>query len=1180
MIKQTLGILLLVLFMIKGYGQVFQYAENSGKNGLQLVESKSDCIKLNFAIDEFQILHSVVEEILMSKIVWGSAFLPGEEGFPDIPSVTKYILIPNDADIDIGINSKSKEYIENIIIAPSAKTPGDLQRSFVAIRGAQYEKDTFYPNSPIQVSMTEIRGFKVARISIIPFQFNGKTNELIINKNLEIDLNISSKNHQYGEDRYRSVFWDQILADVIFNYQDIPPIDYSQRRPIKANGCDMVILCPDKAEFLQWADTIRRFRNEQGIHTKIVTTEEIGGNDSEIIKSFFNEVYQSWDPVPSSILLLGDFGIQNDGVLSKSFFDHPENVPYVSDNYFADATNNDLPDFVIGRISAQSEDHLNSIISRYISYEQKPPMKASYYQNPLTVCGYQGDRWFQMCIESISGYMKNALGKNPKRIDELVPWYGIDDPLSDPWSTAPNSDLPINYFGSNGLSYLPLSPAEVGPWGGGNADSIVNGINAGSFITLLRDHGSSNYYAVPEFSVQDVNGLQNIEFPTHIFSMACYNGAFNYNSQSLMEAFLLHKNGGIISGTAATTWSWSFYNDCITWGMMDNLWPEFLPDNGYNIIPHREFRPAFGLAAGIYFMFNSNWIETNIQKVVTGRIWEHFGDPFGNVFTEKPVNNRVIHEYSISSDIDHLDIETEPYSLIGLSKDGELLYSAMSNEIGRATLHFPEQDIDTKLKLVVTKQNFYRYEEDIYVVPDVGPYLILRGIKVNDNNNNGKLEYNETASLNIRLRNYGVDTAKNTSINFTENDEYFDIISDQSFLIDEILPNKEMFFKNILEISTGIQIPDQHICNINYEFENTPLIPNNTLKITANAPQLYYLPMIFEEIVGNNNSIPEPGEKVKTTVFITNMGHSKLEGSVVNVSTPNPFIDIQVIHNTLNELNEGDTSSISYEMTFSENLINEASYKNIYQVDAGELKLYKEHYFNLGLIIEDFESADFNKFHWSLEGDQEWFITEDFVLDGQYAACARYLEDGQEASLILEYYLFDDNNISFYIQVSSENNKDYLSFYIDNTLVSQWSNLILFEEPSSFLVPKGYHKLKWVYYKNETNSTGLDAAWLDHILLPPGEKPTGINEEFINNENSVIIFPNPSRDYIYIYNNSKRTYTNLQIIDGHGVQLINEKININDKSNIYLPIDHINRGFYIIKLTGEHGNFSEKLIIY
>ena len=346
MIKYAFSIILLFIFIINGNGQNYLYPENSHHNGLRLIESKPEGITLKFAINEFQIIETEIEDLNMSKIIWGSAFLPGEEGYPELPSISKYLIIPNDAEFEILIPSKSEERIQEIIITPAAKTPGELQATSNAKRGGQYSKDSFYPKSPIQHSITEIRGFKVIRLSIIPFQYNAVSKELIINKNLDIQIKISSQNHQFGEERFRSIYWDQIFSNIIFNDQDLPPIDYARDASKISNGCDLLILCPDKPEFLQWGDSLKRFRNEQGIHTKIITTSEIGGNEAETINSFFEEVYDSWDPVPSAILLLGDMLTQNNGIMSKKFTDYPQhNNIIISDNYYADVSNNELPDF-------------------------------------------------------------------------------------------------------------------------------------------------------------------------------------------------------------------------------------------------------------------------------------------------------------------------------------------------------------------------------------------------------------------------------------------------------------------------------------------------------------------------------------------------------------------------------------------------------------------------------------------------------------------------------------------------------------------------------------------------------------------------------------------------------------------------------------------------------------------
>ena len=59
---------------------------------------------------------------------------------------------------------------------------------------------------------------------------------------------------------------------------------------------------------------------------------------------------------------------------------------------------------------------------------------ANFYDNPITALGWQTERWFQICSETVGGFWKNVQGKNPVRINEIY----CGTPGS-PWSTATNT---------------------------------------------------------------------------------------------------------------------------------------------------------------------------------------------------------------------------------------------------------------------------------------------------------------------------------------------------------------------------------------------------------------------------------------------------------------------------------------------------------------------------------------------------------------------------------------------------------------------------------------------------------------------------------------------------------------------------------------------------------------------
>jgi hypothetical protein len=76
------------------------------------------------------------------------------------------------------------------------------------------------------------------------------------------------------------------------------------------------------------------------------------------------------------------------------------------------------------------------------------------------------------------------------------------------------------------------------------------------------------------------------------------------------------------------------------------------------------------------------------------------------------------------------------------------------------------------------------------------------------------------------------------------------------------------------------------------------------------------------------------------------------------------------------------------------------------------------------------------------------------------------------------------DSISFYKKVSSEVDFDKLKFYIDNTLMAEWSGTFQSWKKETFPVIPGMRKFKWVYEKDFGGTEGADMAWVDYIELP------------------------------------------------------------------------------------------------
>ncbi len=143
--------------------------------------------------------------------------------------------------------------------------------------------------------------------------------------------------------------------------------------------------------------------------------------------------------------------------------------------------------------------------------------------------------------------------------------------------------------------------------------------------------------------------------------------------------------------------------------------------------------------------------------------------------------------------------------------------------------------------------------------------------------------------------------------------------------------------------------------------------------------------------------------------------------------------------------------------------------------------LGEEIVYDLPEINDGFETADFNSLDWILIDDANWTIVTDSVYEGSYSAKSGLITHNQTTSMELTIEESLDT-ISFARKVSSENNWDYLRFYIDDIQIDQWSGqqdwLVV-----EYAITQGLHTFKWSYEKDGSASSGSDCGWIDNVRI-------------------------------------------------------------------------------------------------
>jgi hypothetical protein len=702
------------------FAQKVKYSDSWGSQGFSIAKSAVSGVSITHSINEFELSKAQVNGETLTTVQLPGVFLPNDEGAPDLPGSARYIAVPQGAKASFKITDFRKETYQNIDVSPASNIPIDIDRMPLTYKRNMeiYSKDAFFPDSPVILSEpAQIRGMDVVLLGITPFQYNPVKKELVVYRDIKVEVIFEGGNGRFGDDRLRNAEWDRILKNTIFNSSVIGEAVKIKINDTKATGYEYIIICPNDATYLSYANQLKTFRVKQGIKTTVVTTTEIGGNTSAAIEAYINNAYNNWDIPPSAVLLMADYGASGSAgtIFCPTFSD--TYYPCVSDNFYADVITTDgkaLPEIVFARMTAQNEAHLQAMVSKIINYETNPPTDVNFYKYPITALGWQTERLFQICSVAIGGFLRNGLGKTPVRINALYE----GNPSSDPWSTAINTSQVTSYFGPSGRGYITATPQETGGFTGGVAANITTAINNGAFMLVHRDHGIYYGWGEPAYQTTNISSLTNInnKLP-FIFSMNCQTGMYDNAVEVFSERFHRYtysgSNSGALGVLAATHNSYSFVNDAFGWGIMDYIWPNYMPDYGAAPTNNDEFMPAFAMVSGKYFLDYSSWPYNTTEKEETNYLFHIFGDPYMVVYSEVPqlltINKQDIYENDTV-----FYVTADAGAKITLVANGEIIGKGIGTG-STSSISIIPQSYGTQITLTVTKQNYFRHESIITV---------------------------------------------------------------------------------------------------------------------------------------------------------------------------------------------------------------------------------------------------------------------------------------------------------------------------------------------------------------------------------------------------------------------------------------------------------------------------------
>ena len=960
-----------------------------------------------------------------------------KEGAPDLPVFTTSIQIPDLAKMQLEVISS--EYIDvrvESVIPSRGNITRDININLVPFKkGLTYDKNSFYPdNIAFLRSPYIIRTKRGQTVVFQPFQYNPIDGILRVHTNITISVKADGISTDNPLVRLPSKNRGMREMEEIYSRHFLNNVPTNDRyTPLDENGA-MLIIC--YGPFIDAMQPFIDWKIKKGMHVELYNVDDIG--DAADIKTFVEDYYYANGI--NFLLLVGDIA----QVPSPRFSEGAgSNSP--SDTYYGFIPSQDYyPDVFVGRFSAETVSHVNTMVNRTISYERYPDIDdGSWYIEGAGFASNEGpgdDGEYDN--EHMDIIRQKLLNYNYSDIEQVY----------DPSGTIAEGEVAIN----DGLSIINYTGhGSNGSWGNGCPMNNTN-----------------------------VNSLTNTGMWPWIWSVACVNGEFHIGT-CFAETWLRatdsngQPTGAIATLMASVNQAWNPPMDG-----QDEMVDIFVESYENNI--KRTFG---GLSYNGCMEMNDNY---GSQGDLETLYWNTFGDPSFEVRSNYPQPLDVSHSNVIILGSSELVIQTNSSEAVAaLTKNGIILGVASANENGICQINLEEPaSVPGSIDLVITSYNSIPYETEINVIAPEGSYMLLDDFSIS-NNNDEAVNFSDQVSLSVMIENVGTETSgfiTTTLINQTDNA----IVLSPSITIDSVLAN-QMLEVGPFEFEVSSNVRNQEDVKFSLLIEENESSWEYPISLTANAPEYN---MVSSSIFDGENGSLDPGENVSMQMVIENTGSAALHYPTFEVYENDDYISLEYVSSdNAYYWDVGLSVIINVNVSVSENA--PLGHSSIAWLDIGSLNSDYESLMsiplNIGMLMDNFESEGFSTHDWRFAGQNEWFIQGQEVFDGDFSIRSGAIGNNQTSEISVEYNVLNQGYIKFFAKASSEQGNsgtiyDYLSFYIDNEQMvviggeSDWDEY-------SFMVTPGLHTFRWVYEKDNAGSSGQDCAWLDNIIFPPGSIP-------------------------------------------------------------------------------------------
>lgn len=1015
---------------------------------VELLSKDANGLTVNYSLDELRITEVSSKEGVWSMLAADQYTSTNEPGLPALPLMRQLIQVPLGASVSAtfttsqqrtidlateGVNYPLMPYQESVSkSADMNNLPFEVQRDF-------YNADGWTSYSPVKVSeLGMMRGVRIFALDFVPVRYNPAQKKIEVIYNAQIRVSFSggdqSATRALQAKTYSPAF-EPVFSNSLLNFEPT-------RATLNRHPMSYVVILPDN--YVSAMQPFVNWKIQEGYNV-IVAPTSTTGTTANAIKTYLQNIWNTAtteNPAPSYLLIVGDVAQvpSNNGTTGT----HPTDLTYVR----LQGTDF-MPEMYFGRFSATTPAEVTNQVNKTLMHEQYTMPDDDYLAEVVMIAGVDGTY-------------------GPTHANGQIN-YGT-----------------TNYFNAaHGIT----SHTYLYPTSGSSEAAILANISAGVGYANYTAHGDVTIWYDPNVTISNVNNLNNVNKSAFVVGNCCLTSKFDA-ATCFAEAWLRAPNkGGVvyIGGTNSTYWNEDYY-----WGVgykppVVGTGSPFVPNRtgAYDAVFHDHNEPFAdwaGNAGSMIFMGNMAVVASNSSRI--NYYWEIYsvmGDPSLAPYMGIPQANSYEAPSQMFLGMSSMDIQADPYSYVALSMNGVLHGVGLADAGGILTLNYTPFTEPGTATLVMTRSMRKPLIASIAILPNVGPYVTAGQLVINDGNNN-IAEAGESLNLSLVFNNVGVQDATNLTATLSSTNEWVAIPTPTATL-PNIPAGQTVTMTDLFGVNINPNIPDQDVV----EFAITVTDGTNTWvterSMTVNAPQLSFGNLTYFD--SNGDGVYVAGETITVSFNVANTGHMNAGGGNLYLVENSPNATLDVTNFTIPALNIGGTMPLSFNVMIGAGAVNGEIIGIGIALNSGAQMVNTNAVIPIGPVGEGFESNSFSTLPWVNNSAVPWTIVTGAsnAHSGSYAAKSGTIGNNANTALQLTMNVETAGNITFWRKVSSENNYDFLKFYIDNVELGSWSGTQAWTQ-MTYPVTTGSHTFKWTYVKDGSQTGGSDSAWIDDIILP------------------------------------------------------------------------------------------------